>query len=460
MKYKNILFLLADDQRFNTIHALGNEAIHTPNLDRLVHMGTSFTQAHIPSGTSGAVCMPSRAMIHSGRTLFHLQSNGANIPHEHITLGETLLEAGYYSCGIGKWHNGPTSYARSFSDGDNIFFGGMWDHWNVPISHFDYTGSYNNLKKQIRNDGFSKNVSHVHCDEIPAGVHSTELFSSKALEKLQERPKDQPFFMYVSYLAPHDPRSMPEAFQNMYQAEEMTLPKSFVTEHPFEIGVENIRDEKLGPYPRQEQDIKQHIADYYAMITHLDYHVGTILDYLEAEGILEDTLIIYAGDNGLAVGGHGYLGKQSHYDHSLRIPLIMAGAGIPKDKRIDSYVYLMDIYPTLCDWMGIPIPESVEGKSMVPLITGDKACTRDSLYFAYEDLIRSVKQDGYKLIKYKRAPEHTQLFDLTKDPDELHNLYGGVGYEEKQQQLGDLMATYKASWEDTDHPFTHSFWQE
>ncbi|MEG0388461.1 MAG: sulfatase-like hydrolase/transferase, partial [Niameybacter sp.] len=133
MQYKNVLFLIADDQRFDTIRALGNQEIHTPYLDKLVKMGTTFTNAHIPSGTSGAVCMPSRAMIHSGRTLFHIQGEGQNIPNEHSTLGETLKNAGYYSCGIGKWHNGIESYARSFNDGDDIFFGGMWDHWHVPI---------------------------------------------------------------------------------------------------------------------------------------------------------------------------------------------------------------------------------------------------------------------------------------------------------------------------------------
>ncbi|MEG0951375.1 MAG: sulfatase-like hydrolase/transferase [Niameybacter sp.] len=104
MQYKNVLFLIADDQRFDTIRALGNQEIHTPYLDKLVKMGTTFTNAHIPSGTSGAVCMPSRAMIHSGRTLFHIQGEGQNIPNEHSTLGETLKNAGYYSCGIGKWH--------------------------------------------------------------------------------------------------------------------------------------------------------------------------------------------------------------------------------------------------------------------------------------------------------------------------------------------------------------------
>lgn len=457
---KNILFLITDDQRFNTIHALGNTEIHTPNLDRLVQRGTTFTQAHIPSGTSGAICMPSRAMIHSGRSLFHIEEEGQNIPESHTTLGEHLQSHGYHTCGIGKWHNGVPSYARSFSDGDDIFFGGMWDHWHVPISHFDGTGQYNNKKKYTTNFQQKNTPLEIHCDEITIGVHSTDLFTGKAIEKITSRDKEKPFFMYVSYLAPHDPRTMPEEFQHMYKAEDITLPKNFVKEYPFEIGIENIRAESIAAYPRDEMEIKQNIADYYAMISHLDHSIGTLLGHLEDEGTLEDTLIVFCGDNGLAVGCHGYMAKQTHYEHSVRIPLIMAGAGIPQDKRIDSYVYLMDIYPTLCEWMGLDIPASVEGKSLVPLMKDEVESVRDHLYFAYEDLVRSVKYKGHKLIRYKNAPDHTQLFNVEHDPDELHNLYGNPEYALLTGQLMHIMDTYRNTWENTGHRFSKSFWGE
>lgn len=457
---KNILFLITDDQRFDTIHALGNREIHTPNLDRLIQRGTTFTQAHIPSGTSGAICMPSRAMIHSGRSLFHLQEEGQNIPPEHTTLGEHLREHGYHTCGIGKWHNGVASYARSFNDGDDIFFGGMWDHWHVPISHFDETGQYDNKKKYTTNFQQKNKPLEIHCDEITIGVHSTDLFTSKAIEKLEKRNQEHPFFMYVSYLAPHDPRTMPEEFQNMYKPEDISLPKNFMSEHPFAIGIENIRAESIAAYPRDEMEIRQHIADYYAMISHLDYSIGTLLKHLEDEGLLEDTLIVFCGDNGLAVGCHGYMAKQTHYEHSVRIPLIMAGAGIPKNKQIDSYVYLMDIYPTLCEWMGLAIPESVEGLSLVPLIKDEVESVREHLYFAYEDLIRSVKYKGYKLIRYKNAPHETQLFNVKRDLDEIHNLYGQPEYELLTKQMMEMMDEYRRTWEDTDHRFSKSFWRE
>ena len=133
---------------------------------------------------------------------------------------------------------------------------------------------------------------------------------------------------------------------------------------------------------------------------------------------------------------------------------------MPKDKKIDSYVYLMDIYPTLCEWMGIDIPDTVEGKSLVPLIKGEVSVIRPHLYFAYEDLIRSVKYKGYKLIYYKNAPLHTQLFNVEEDPQEIHNLYEQEEYKEVIEHLNQIMGEYKEEWEDTQHQFTQSFWRE
>jgi len=135
----NILLLFTDDQRFDTISALGSP-VQTPNLDRLVARGTTFTHAHIPGGTSGAVCMPSRAMLHTGRHLFHLDRCGQRIPDDHTLLGEHFQAQGYTCFGTGKWHNSRPAYARSFNTGAEIFFGGMADHWNVPA--YDYDPSY------------------------------------------------------------------------------------------------------------------------------------------------------------------------------------------------------------------------------------------------------------------------------------------------------------------------------
>ena len=163
-KKTNVLFIVTDDQRFDTIHALGNDEIITPNLDKLVSRGTSFVRAHISGGTCGAVCMPSRAMILSGRNPFHLEELGGNIPPEHKTLAETFKNNGYETIGLGKWHNGCPAYARSFTQGAKIFFGGMWDHWNVPTCRYDPTGEYDNVINFVVDFYKDNHPQAQHCD--------------------------------------------------------------------------------------------------------------------------------------------------------------------------------------------------------------------------------------------------------------------------------------------------------
>lgn len=457
-KKPNILFFLTDDQRFDTIRALGNKAIQTPNLDRLVENGTAFTHAHIPSGTSGAVCMPSRAMLNTGRTLFHIEREGQNIPESHVTLGEAFRGAGYRTFGTGKWHNGTASYGRSFTDGENIFFGGMWDHWNVPVCRFDPAGKYENRIPFTGNFMQSNKTTEVHCDSIAAGRHSSELFSQTAIDFIQRYDSEAPFLMYVSYLAPHDPRTMPQRYREMYDPDRIELPANYLEEHPFHYGVQSIRDELLASYPRTEADTKRHIAEYYAMISHLDHEIGRVLKALEQAGKAEDTIVVLAGDNGLAVGQHGLMGKQNHYEHSIRVPLIFSGPGVPKGLKLDHYAYLLDVFPTLCGLADIPTPASVEGNSLLTVMERPEAGLRDTLYFAYCDNIRSMKDKRYKLIEYAGDVRATQLFDLENDPSELTNLYGQKNFEAVVAELRQEMIRYREEWDELAHPLGQSFW--
>lgn len=460
----NILFLLTDDQRFDTIHALGNPDIITPNMDFLVSRGAAFTQAHIPGGSSGAVCMPSRAMINSGRRLYDLCGQGETIPEEHTTLGEALrhglsADESYYCFGTGKWHNGPPAFTRSFDAGDNIFFGGMWDHWNVPTNRYDPTGQYDNEINFVANFGLSNETTRVHCDKFNPGVHSSELLTRTTIDAINNLPDGRPFFIYTAYLAPHDPRTMPRRFEEMYDPDRITLPPNFRAEH-FDYGVHQIRDEVLAAYPRNEAEIRRHIAQYYAMITHLDYQIGSIIDTLRQKNLLDDTIIILAGDNGLACGQHGLMGKQSLYEHSVRVPLLMSGPDIPRGLRIDNYVYLMDIYPTLCELLGIRIPDSVQGVSFAPMLHNPDYVTRPALYLMYCELIRAMQDDRFKLIEYRNGPcgNRFQLFDLHADPWEMDNLYERPEYKATVRRLLALREEQRHIWEH-DGAQSVSFWQ-
>lgn len=433
---KNILFLIADDQRFDTIAALGNPDIQTPNFDFLVENGVSFEEAFIPGGTSGAVCMPSRAMINTGQYLTTWDNFGATLPQEQVLLGETLKKNGYQTCGIGKWHNGLESFTRSFTDGGQIFFGGMWDHWNVPVNNYHVDGNYGEFKTFTQDPFSSNRITKMPAEKIAIGKHSTDLFTDEIIDYLtNRRDKTQPFYLYGSFLAPHDPRTMPEKYQQMYDPATLTLPDNFSAQHPFGFEIEGERDETLEAYPRTEAAIRQHLADYYAMISHIDERLGDILLTLESEGLLEETLIIFTGDNGLAVGQHGLMGKQNLYDHSIRVPLILSGPGLPKNQRTKEKVLLLDIMPTLFDYVGLPIPAGLYGESFLPIIQAGET-GRETLYLMFTTKIRGLVTKEYKYLEYRtKQGYYKQLFDRKTDHFEKHNLVDDSNYQEVVSEL-------------------------
>jgi len=431
-KPPNILVLLTDDQRFDTVGALNCPEIHTPNLDRLVKNGTSFTRAHIMGSNSGAVCIPSRAMLMTGASLFHLENNGSSIPEEQVTLPEVMRQNGYRTFFTGKWHSGKRAFARGFTDGGRIFFGGMSDHLQVPVFDFDPAGEYPGSNRYTA-DGFS-----------------SELFSDDAVEYIDNYSSEEPFFACVSYTAPHDPRMAPKEFTDLYPPGSVSLPANFMPEHPFDNGEMRIRDEALAPWPRTPEIVLEHLADYYAMISHVDAQIGRVLDALERSGEAGNTFIIFTGDNGLAVGSHGLLGKQNLYDHSVRVPLVITGPGVRRGVRADGLCYLHDIFPTVCDLLDLPVPGSVESTSLTPLPDRRGERARDSVFFAYKNVQRGVRTvNDWKLIRYNVGGEDTvQLFDLETDPLELNNLAGHGEHSGRLEELSRLLREHMKAIDD------------
>ena len=397
----NVVFLLSDDQRFDTVRALGNREIRTPNLDRLVRNGFAFTRAFNQGSNIPAVSVPSRAMLLTGRSLFRTSNF---IPRRQPTWPEVLRQAGYLTYGVGKWHNDRAAFNRCFADGGTIFFGGMCDPNQVPVQDYDPTGRYDDGRQRV-GDKFS-----------------SELFTDEAVRFLENYAADEPFCLYVAYTAPHDPRTPPDRFAQMYEPGQIALPKSFAPVHPFNNGELRVRDELLAPWPRTPEGVRQHTADYYGMVSHLDSQVGRVLRALVDNGWARNTLVVFAADNGLALGRHGLLGKQSLYDHSVRVPLVLAGPGVPRG-RSDALCYLYDLCPTVCELTGVKAPAAVDGKSLVPVITGQQMKVRSSVFLAYRNVQRALRTEAWKLIRYTQINK-SQLFDLSTDPDELHDLAG------------------------------------
>mgnify|MGYP006288823855 CR=1 FL=1 len=457
----NVVLIYTDDQRFDTIHALGNDKIYTPTFDDLIEHGTCFTHAHIPSGTSGAVCMPSRAMLLTGRSLFHIEGAGESIPDEHVMIGKALQKHGYHTFGLGKWHNGKDAFNRCFSDGAEVFFGGMADHWNVPAFDFDPSGKYVGSCKYIEDPFHSNEVKTRNYDHMQEGKHSSELLADAAVNFISGYEKNNPFFMYLSFLAPHDPRTMPKKFLDMYDENDIELPPNFMKEHPFDNGSLQTRDEKLAPWPRTPELVKRHIKEYYAMITHLDAQIGRVVEKLKQKNMLENTLIIIAGDNGLAIGQHGLFGKQNCYEHSNRVPLIFLGPDVPSGVKTDVYVYLFDIYPTICNLVGVTVPDTVDGRNLCGAMKDATKKCRDKIYYAFCGDQRAIKDKEYKLIEYvlKENHVHTQLFNINADPWETTDLSGNPQYNEKIKELRYEMMDYCNKWDELDTNFGLEFWR-
>lgn len=422
----NVLFLFADDMRADTIAAHGNRHIKTPNLDKLVAEGFSFRGNYIFGGNSGAVCVPTRAMLMSGKTWFHVDTvslKGAKL------LPEVLGEHGYATFGTGKWHNGPPAFLRAFQQGKAVMFGGMSDHTKVPVCDLRPDGK---LTDQRMGDKFS-----------------SELFADAAIDFLRAQDGRKPFFAYVAFTAPHDPRQAPAGYFDPYYRKLPPLPNNFRPQFFLDpINLHAERDENLAPWPRPEAVIRDQIAEYYGLITHLDGQIGRILAALRQTGQAGNTLVIFAADNGLALGSHGLLGKQNVFEHSMAVPLIFSGPGIPKGKSTRAFTYLHDVFPTLCDVAGIQPPPELAGESLRPLWEGKRRSIRDSVFLPYMDVARAVRDERWKLIAWPQIG-HLQLFDLRRDPHETTNLIDRPEHAGRVARLQQLMAEWQAKVGDT-----------
>ncbi|CAH1659761.1 Arylsulfatase A-like enzyme [Hyphomicrobiales bacterium] len=437
----NIVVLIADDHRYESIGCNGNSEVETPNLDGLARRGVSFDGAHCQGGMHPAVCVPSRASFLTGRNIFasavdptgdDYEASAFAIPAALETFPQRLRAEGYVTHAIGKWHNDKEAFARSFSSGDRLMFGGMSDHDRVPLRRHDPKGNFPE--------------SEIYYED---GL-STDLFRDSALDFLRERSSDQPYCLYVAFTAPHDPRTPPDAY--MRTGDTVSLPANFLPIHPFDNGEMLVRDELLEALPRPADAVRQHIADYYGMITHLDAAVGAILKALADNGDDANTIVVYTADHGLALGQHGLMGKQNLYEHSLHIPLIIAGPDLPQGQRVPHLVWHADTSATLLELAGCPMDPMAEGRSLLPIMGDPDADWRGTFAAAYRLSQRMIRDGRYKLIRYidqvplargpyradntpSRGSRTEQLFDLAVDPAETVNLTALPAYAAHRERL-------------------------
>jgi len=421
----NVLFLFSDDQRPDTIGAWGNSVIETPNLDKLARRGVSLPRAVC----TYPLCVPSRGEIFTGRCTFrnNMSQLGERLDPQPVLWPEAMRAAGYHTWHVGKWHVRGRPTERGFEQSLGLFSGGggRWakdevDWKGSPITGYKgwvFQDDEGNLQPE-RGVGLTPNISSD--------------FADAAIELIRRKP-ERPFFLHVNFTAPHDPLLMPPGYEGRYRAEQMPLPANFLPEHPFDHGNARGRDEQLLPWPRTEEMIRDVLAVYYTVITHMDEQIGRILQALEETDQADRTIVVFTADNGLAVGSHGLRGKQNMYEHTVGVPLIMSGPGIPQGETRCAQVYLRDLYPTVCELTGVEIPSTVESRSFAGVLTGEVEQIHPFVFCYFRDSQRMIRGNRWKLIHYPQLPKW-QLFDLDRDPDELHNLAGDPQYADVRRR--------------------------
>ena len=417
-KRPNILFIIVDDQSpFDLKIYDAQSTLETPVIDRLAAEGMVFDAAHHMGAWAGGVCTPSRHMIMSGRTVWHipdktkpgrspLSANPKYVPTDlpDHTMAAVFNAAGYDTMRTCKRGN---SYAEA------------------------------NKKFSVVHDATKRGGT----DETGSAWHAEQVLNY--LKNREATGDSDPFLIYFGLSHPHDVRNGKPELLAKYGAvnhndknslpaahpKQPQLPINYLPAHPFDNTHMNVRDEVAvsGVWRnRDEATIRNELGREFACSENIDIQIGRVLEQLKAMGELDNTYIFYTADHGMAIGRHGLQGKQNLYEHTWRIPFIVKGPGIQPGTRVPGNIYLLDVLATLCDLAGFEAPETCEGLSIKPILNGRQERLRDSLYGVYcggeKPGMRSVKQDDWKLIKYESAKDgisETQLFNLDENPDEL-----------------------------------------
>ena len=451
----NVLFIFADDMTYEAIGGLGHPIVKTPHIDDLIENGTTYSHAYNMGGWHGAICVASRTMLMSGRSIWRAKAIEERWGiKDSLSLIQTwphlMASAGYDTYMTGKWH--VRANAKEVFDVAQNIRGGM------PGHQYDFKKANDYLKNnefdpkgwaEVMNPGYNRPLGEDDVSWSPTdssfggfwegGIHWSEVIANDAYDFLNSsKQSENPFFMYLAFNAPHDHRQAPQEYIDMYPLEEIEVPNNYLDLYPYKDSIgcrPSLRDEALAPFPRTPYAIKTHLQEYYAIISHMDAQIGKICQALKESGQAENTYIIFTADHGLSVGHHGLLGKQNMYDHSMRVPFVITGPDIPKGKVGESEIYLQDAMATALDIAGIEKPIYVDFKSLMSDAKGiDNSANRLEIVGYYEHNQRMIRKDGFKLIAYPRVPK-LRLFDLANDPLEMNDLSEDDSFAEIKERL-------------------------
>ena len=478
----NILFIMCDDHSYQTISAYDQRYIETPNIDRIANEGVRFTNSFVANSISG----PSRACMLTGK---HSHANGFTNNHTRfdgaqLTFPKLLQQAGYETAVVGKWHlaSNPTGF----------------NYWDILIGQGEYYDPY-----FIRNG-----------ERIQREGYATNITTDVAINWLDSlRNPEKPFCLLLHHKAPHrtwmpdtcdlelfsdSNFPVPETFYDNYegrlaaQQQQMSIAKDMSIVYDLKMAdrenelhsayegwgremyrqrlrpevqaawdrhydpiIEDFKARNLTGNELAEWKFQQYMRDYLRVITSVDRNVGIVLDYLEKEGLLDNTMIVYTSDQGFYMGEHGWFDKRFMYEESFRTPLLVR---LPGGKKGDvaQLVQNIDYGPTFLELAGVEVPEEMHGESFLPLLKGEKTQWRDALYYHFyeypaEHAVKrhyGVRDGRYKLIHFYNDIDAWELYDLKNDPNELNNLYGKPGTERITKRMMENLAALQEQYDD------------
>ena len=447
----NIIFIITDQQRFDTIAALGFPHVDTPNLDRLVHEGVSYSQCHV----TAASCAAARASLFKG---YYPHTTGIlkNADTWRRSWIELLNHSGYYCANIGKMHTWPFQtelgfHERFVVENKDRYLEGRYffDEWDRALR---YRGLVKQQREQYRKRDDYRTALGAFDWELPEETHPDFFVGDMAVWWIDSKPKIGPLFLQIGFPGPHPPYDPLPGYSAPYMSKDLPLlevsdeelnalppPLKELRQHNQDVDHDSV---VMDLHPSREQRHRQR-AYYLANVTMIDQKVGEILEALQRKGHLEDSIIIFTSDHGDCLSDHGQSQKWTMYEQITRVPMIIWAPGRFGDARtFDGLVQQMDLGPTILDWAGIEVPPDWEAQTLTPSLDGSGP--PEGRPFVYCEQVKDavltgcefmtmVRDRTHKLVHFLDQPDG-QLFDLVSDPDEVVNLWDAApaaGHKER-----------------------------
>ena len=439
---RNVVFILSDDHRYDFMGFTGKVPwLKTPNMDRLAAEGAYFPNAFVTT----SLCSPSRASILTGLyTHTHtVVDNQAPAPDDLVYFPQYLQAAGYETAYIGKWHMGDAN------DDPRPGF----DHW---VS-FKGQGTYYAPNLNINGERV----------QYPDSVYMTDLLTQHALDWLENRNSDKPFFLYLSHKAVHARFAPAQRHLKSYDNEDIFYPPSFQTSAPQVTGKNLSKPHRTDTYYGEgrtpdwqkmqregwhgvdfmyhgQMDFETFFKRYCETVRGIDESIGAVLGHLEENNLDQSTLLMYMGDNGFSFGEHGLIDKRHFYEESVKVPfLVRCPEILPGGQVIDNMIQNIDIGPTTLEAMGLAQPAHMQGTSFLPVLKGQEVAWRDRIFYEYyweydfphTPTMHGVRTDRYKYIRYHGIWDTNEFYDLQEDPHEMNNLIANPAHQELIKEL-------------------------